>query len=109
MASTNELIALGDDQDFRQRVRALFYLESGVVYAENPATANHSARALFASKIMTNQIDGGSFAPALAQRTNLAAETVTYNFDDQRVETSATDAEIRSQISTDFNLFAGIA
>lgn len=108
MATTAELIALGEDSDFRARIRALFYLEAGVVYAENPATTNHAARALFASKIVTNQVDGGSFAPALAQRTNLAAETVTYNFDDQRVETSATDAEIRSQIATDWNLFASL-
>jgi hypothetical protein len=108
MASTAELIALGNDADFRARVRALFYLEAGVVYAEDPGTANHAARALFASKIVNNTIDAGSLAPALAQRTNLSSETVTYNFDDQRVETSATDAEIRSQIATDWNMFAGV-
>lgn len=108
MATTAELIALGNDSDFRQRVRALFYLEAGVVYAENSGTANHAARALFASKIATGVIDAGSLAPALAQRTNLTSSTVTFNFDAQRVESDATDAEIRSQIATDWNYFASI-
>lgn len=108
MATTQELIALGNDASFRQRVRALFHLEAGVVYAENPATPSHAARALFASKIVTNQVDGGSFAPALAQRTNIVASTVTYNFNEQRIVSTATDAEIRSQIATDWNMFAGV-
>ncbi len=109
MASTTaQSICLGKDTAFRERVRALFQLEAGVVYSENPATANHAARALFASKVMTGQVDASSLAPALAQRTNLVAEDVSYNFDDQRVETTATDAEIRSQIASDWNLFAGV-
>jgi hypothetical protein len=108
MATTSELIALGNDADFRQRVRALFLLEAGVVYAENPATADHSARALFASKIAQEPGIADSLAPALVQRTNLTASVVTYNFDAQRVETDATDSEIRSQIATDWNYFAAV-
>jgi hypothetical protein len=36
------------------------------------------------------------------------ASAVTYNFDAQRVQSDATDAEIRSQIATDWNMFAGV-
>lgn len=107
-STTQELIALGNDNSFRQRVRACFYLEAGVVYNENPATTSHTARASFASKIMTNQVDGGSFAPALAQRTNVIAGTTTYNFNEQRIVNTVTDAELRSQIATDWNMFAGV-
>lgn len=108
MATTAELIALGDDSDFRQRIRALFLLEGGVVYAESGATPNHAARALFASKIAQAPSIADSLAPALVQRTNLTASVVTYDFDARRVVTDATDAEIRSQIATDWNYFAGV-
>lgn len=108
MATTAELIALSEDSDFRSRVRALFLLEAGVVYNENPATTNHAARALFAGKIAQSPGIADSLAPALCQRTNLTASTVTYNFDDRRVETNATDSAIRSQIATDWNYFAAI-
>jgi hypothetical protein len=57
---------------------------------------------------MTGQVDASSLAPALAQRTNLVAEDVSYNFTTQSVETTATDAEIRSQIASDWNMFAGV-
>lgn len=108
MATTAELIALGEDQHFRSRARALFLLEAGVVHAENPAASNHTARAQFASKLAQNPGLADSLAPALVQRTNLTASVVTYNFDARRVQTDATDAAIRSQIATDWNYFAGI-
>lgn len=107
-ATTAQLIALGNDAQFRQRVRTLFLLEAGVVYNENPATTNHTARANFASKLAQSPGTADSLAPALASRTNVAGSNVSYNFDAQRVETDATDASIRSQIATDWNLFAGI-
>lgn len=108
MATTAELIALGEDPHFRNRARALFLLEGGVVFAENPATSNHSARALFASKIAQNPSIAEALAPALVQRTNLVASVVTYNFDARRVQTDATDAAIRSQIATDWNYWAAV-
>lgn len=108
MATTAELIGLGNDADFRQRVRALFLLEAGVVYAENPSTPNHTARANFASNIAKNPGIAEGLAPALVQRTNLVDSTVTYDFDAARIESDATDAEIRSQIATDWNYFAGV-
>lgn len=108
MATTAELIALSEDAHFRSRVRALFLLEAGVVYGESGATPNHAARALFAGKIAQSPGIADSLAPALAQRTNLTASTVTYNFDNRRVQTDATDSEIRSQIATDWNYFAAI-
>lgn len=108
MATTAELIALGDDAAFRERIRALFLLEGGIVYAESGATPNHAARALFASKIAQNPGTADALAPALVQRTNLVGSAVTYNFDARRVESDATDAEIRSQIATDWNYFAGV-
>ena len=108
MATTNELIALGNDQDFRQRIRTLMLVQAGVVYNENPATANHTARANFASKIAQSPGLADALASALAARTNLQASVVTYDFNAHRVVTDATDAAISSQIATDWNYLAGV-
>lgn len=109
MASSNDQIRrLGEDQSFRLRIRTLMLLEAGVIYGENPATANHGARALFASKLAAQPSLADSFAPVLATRTNLAAANASYNFATGAVETDASDAAIRSQINTDWNLFAGV-
>lgn len=108
MATTAQLIALGNDPGFRQRVRALLLQEAAVVYNENPTTPNHAARALFASRLSQNPEQAASLATVIATRTNLAASTVAYDFDMQRVVTDATDGAIRSQIATDWNLLAGV-
>lgn len=108
MATTNELVCLGNDPIFRQRIRALFLLEAGVVYGESGATPNHAARALFASKIAQSPGIADGLAPALVQRTNLTASVVSYDFNNGKVVTDASDAAIRSQIVTDWNYFAGV-
>jgi hypothetical protein len=83
-------------------------MEAGVVYGESAGTANHSARALFASKLAQSPGIADGLAPVIATRTNVVASTVTYNFDAQRVETDASDAAIRSQIATDWNYLAAV-
>lgn len=107
-ATTAQLIILGNDPNFRQRIRTLVLLEAGVVYNESAATPNHTARANYASKLAQAPGLADSLAPVLASRTNIAASTVTYNFDAGRAETDATDAAIRSQIATDWNYLAGV-
>lgn len=108
MATTNELIALSNDDLFRRRCRALFLLEGAVVYAESAAIPNHTARANFASSLAKNPGIADTLVPALVQRTNLVASTVTYDFNIGHVVSNVTDAAIRSQIATDWNYFAGI-
>jgi hypothetical protein len=108
MATTNELIALGNDAAFRQRVRGLFLLEGAVIYNESAGVANHTARANFASKIAQNPGLIDALVPALVQRTNLVASAVSYDFNNQKVVTDASDASIRSQINSDWNYFAGV-
>jgi hypothetical protein len=108
MATTAQQIALGNDSDFRQRVRTLFLTEAGGIYGESTSVTNHAARALFASKLFQTPSMADALAPALATRTNVAASTVTFDFDRQAVVSDASDAAIQSQIATDWNLFAGI-
>jgi hypothetical protein len=107
-ATTDQLIALGEDAHFRQRVRTLMLLEAGAVYNEPTPPANHTARALFASKVAQNPGIADTLAPALATRTNIAASNVTYDFALRAIVTDATDAAIRSQINSDWNYLAAI-
>lgn len=107
-ATTQQQIALGNDNNFRQRIRALLLKEAGVIYSEDAGTTAHAARALFASKVAQDPGIADRLAPVIATRTNLAASTVTYDFGLQAVVSDATDAAISSQINTDWNLFAGV-
>jgi hypothetical protein len=100
--------ALGEDPSFKIRIRTLMRLEAGAVYGEAGGTPNHGARALFASKLAANPGIADSYAPLLATRTNLAAANATYNFATRAVECDASDASIRSQINTDWNLLASV-
>jgi hypothetical protein len=49
-----------------------------------------------------------SLGPTIANGTNLVARDTTYNFEAGAIETNATDAEIRSQIVTLWNVMAGV-
>ena len=109
-STTDQCTCLGNDVNFRLRARSLFLLECGAVFAEVNTTPNHSARSNFASKIVQSPTLADTLAPALCQMTNLTGANTTFNFaNGGRVETDATDAAIRSQIATSWNLFAGIS
>lgn len=107
-ATTDQLIALGEDAHFRQRIRTLTLLEAGAVYGESAGTTGHTVRAAFASKIVSQPSLADTLATAIATRTNIAASTVAYDFSLRAVVTDASDAAIRSQINSDWNLWAGV-
>lgn len=108
MATTAQAIALAADQQFRQRLRNLMLLEAAGVYAESGATPNHNARVAFAFKLLNQPSLADQLADVFATRTNLISSSVTYDFDRRAVVSDASDAAIRSQISTDWNMLAGV-
>lgn len=108
MASTDELTALAADGSFRQRVRNLVLLEAAAVALEANTTTEHLARSAFAFSVITNPGAADQIADVLCARTNLTASTVTYDFSRRAVVTDASDAAIRSQIATDWNMLASI-
>lgn len=107
-ATTAQLIALGNDAAFRQRVRNLMLQICSQVYGEDAGTASHGARVAFAFKIVQSPGLADQFAAVIATRTNLVASTVSYNFADGQVQTDASDGAILSQIATDWNFLAGV-
>lgn len=102
--------ALAADPHFHIRVRAALATVAFQVINENPATTHHVARATFATNDLLPNLASKAqqISPWLVQRTNLFAEDTSYDFAASSVVTTATDAEIESQIATDFNVIAGI-
>lgn len=102
---------LAQQTAFQQRVAYLLMREAFVVLAESSGTANHVNRMAFAVSVRNN-VNGviqNGYVTALVGRPNLVAETTTCTVDPQTGETcttSATDAEIASQIATDWNLWS---
>ena len=108
-ANADQLTALANDQMFRQRIQSLLVQQAASVYAEDPSTANHAQRISYAKQVFQNPGGMASAAAAvIANRTNLIASSVTYNFVDGRIQTDATDDAIASQLASDWNLLAGV-
>lgn len=108
MATTDQLTALAQDSAFRQRVRNLVLLEAAVTASEVNTTPNHNGRSAFAFKVLGSPSLADQIADVLCARTNLVASVVTYDFSRRAVVTDATDAAIRSQIASDWNMLSGI-
>lgn len=110
MASTaDQLAALGNDNQFRLRVQSLLVQQAGVVYGEGTGVTNHATRAAFAKQVLNNP--GGiaqNVAAVIASRPNLVAQNTTMDWATGRVKTDATDAQIQSQISTDWDMLSGV-
>lgn len=107
-ATTSQLNALAQDGSFRRRCGALALMEAALVYTENTGVNGHPARVAFAVRLIQNPSVAEDLARVLVTRTNLVASVVSYDFDRGLVLTDASDAAIRSQISTDWNLLAGV-
>jgi hypothetical protein len=111
MSSTaDQLAALGNDSNFRARVQALAQqYAAGTVYLEDhtlPTPAIGAIRLGFARTIING--GGGNIAAIIANSTNLVAGNTTYDFSTSHVKTDVTDAAISSQISSDWNMLAGV-
>lgn len=107
-ATTQQLVALSNDSQFRQRIRVLVLQICAQIYAEDPATASHAARVSYAEKILQVPSTADQLASILVTRTNLVASSITYDFTNGAVVTDASDAAILSQLATDWNLLAGV-
>ena len=94
---------------FHERVRAVLSQVAWQIITEDPSTPEHAAREAFAQTVIGNvESYARQFAPWLVMRTNIFAAATSYDFPMAAVVTAATDAEIASQIATDWNDIAGI-
>jgi|SRR5262245_28177767 len=108
-ATPYQQTSLAMDANFLKRLTPLLLAEAGVVAAEAGTVPSHTTRAALANRIINSpQQMAASLAPAICSMTNLAGSTVTFDFTIGATVTDATDAAIRSQISTGWNVLAGV-
>lgn len=102
-------MTLAADPNFLKRLSSLLVQEAEVVAAEADTVEHHTQRRQLAQAIITNPTGmAQSLAPSITNGTNLVGANTTYNFEAGATETSALDAEIRSQIATLWNAMAGV-
>jgi hypothetical protein len=107
-ATTSQLVALSQDQAFIRRARAIILEVCAAVYLEDPQTPNHGARVSFANKLIQQPGLADGLVSLLVTRVNLVASNVTYSFDTGQILTDASDAAILAQVTSDWNMFAGV-
>lgn len=93
-----------------ERVKAAFASVAFQVIAEGRDTPTEIIRYNYARAVLAN-LDGtvSSTVGWLVQRTNLTDPKVTsYDWDIPSPVTNATDADIQSQLMTDWNFLAGV-
>jgi hypothetical protein len=99
---------LASDTLFQGRVRAAIANVAWQVLEEDPATANHAAREAFARSVISNLTMAAQTAASwIVERPNLLAFATTYDFPSGSIVTAAGDADIQSQLVTDWDILAG--
>lgn len=100
--------ALAADLNFQTRVRNALATVSWQVLNEDPATPNNLSRVAYARSVINNlPLAAQSISPWLVDRPNLIAFDTTYDFPAGAVVTASGDADIESQLMTDWNVLAG--
>jgi hypothetical protein len=100
---------LATDQTFQGRVRAAIATVAFQVLEEDPGTPAHSQRVGYARGVIGNLTGAAQSAASwLVERPNLVGATTSYDFPSGAVITAATDADLESQIMTDWNILAGV-
>jgi len=101
--------ALANDRRFQQRLENALGKVAWEVLNEDSATAHHLERATFANRTLANLTQTGiQLAPSFVGRPNVFNFDTSYNFTVGGVVTAAGDADLESQLHTDWNALAGV-
>jgi len=102
--------ALAQDSRFLERVRGNLATVAFSVLNEAANTPSHSQRAAYARSVINNlQLAATQISSWLVERPNLMAFETSYNFPAAAIVTAAGDADIQSQLLTDWNVLSGAA
>ena len=100
---------LAADPLFRPRVRAALATVASQVLAEDPETAFHEQRENYARTVINNlEATAAQISGWLVHRPNLFAFETTFDFEANGAVTASGDADIQSQLATDWNVLAGV-
>src|SRR5262245_19751245 len=95
---------LGDDPNFRLRVKNALAKVAWEVLNESADTPNHGQRFAYAQRVIDDPVgQAARGAQWLPTRTNLQLFETSYNFPAGAVVIAAGDADIESQLRTDWD------
>lgn len=102
-------LALANDPNFKQRIKGALITVALNIMSEDPSTTNHANRIYFA-KIVIDTPDTmvSKFAPEIVMRPNVMNFTTTYNFDIPAIQSACGDADLQSQLTTDWDMMASL-
>ena len=100
--------ALAANASFQTRVRNALATVAWQVLNEDPGTPNNQARVIYARGVIQN-LQGAAIAisPWLVDRPNLFQFETSFDFPSGDVVTASGDADIESQLASDWNVLAG--
>lgn len=102
--------ALAADPRFRLRVKAALAVVAWEVLNEDPGIVGHQQRAVYARQVLAN-VDqaAANLAPSFVMRTNVVAfpTSVSLDLGTPVVSTTSGDADLQSQLATDWSKLAG--
>ena len=101
--------ALASSPNFQLRVRAALATVAWQVLNEPVDTPDHAVRAAYAHTVIGNvSMAATQIAAWLVERPNLMSFETSYNFPAAAVVTAAGDADIESQLATDWSKLSGL-
>ena len=102
--------SLADDSTFRRRVKDAFSQVAWEIIGEDPETPHHAEREEYARRTVLLNLDAvaNQTTPWLVNRPNIVAFETSYNFEARATVSATGDADLRSQIHSDWNVLAGV-
>ena len=101
-------LALASDPRFLLRLKGACVVVAEQIFAEDPATPNHAARLALATSVLRTPESSAAFAQFFVMRPNVIDFATTYDFHALQVTTAAGDADLQSQIATDWNTLTAL-
>lgn len=101
-------LALASDPRFLLRLKGACVVVAEQIFAEDPATSNHAARLALATTILRTPEASAAFAQFFVMRPNVLDFVTSYDFHALSVVTTAGDADLQSQIATDWNTLTAL-
>jgi hypothetical protein len=102
--------ALAANASFQTRVRNALATVAWQVLNEPASTPNNTARVVYARGVINNlQGTAVQIAPWLVDRPNLFQFETSFDFPSGDVVTASGDADIESQLATDWDTLAGVS
>lgn len=101
--------ALAAETSFRLRLQNAMTKVAFVVLEEDTATGHHTERAAYAQRVINDPMNMAiGLVSSFVNRPNVFQFETTFDFEMHAVVTASGDADIESQLATDWNLLAGV-